>query len=123
MCGPLGEVAVDTAPLQLVRVETERRALYIPWDYMEEWGLGRTVRRVEAMRTEVEEQYASSGAADSGKGTGHFRTDRENITSAILELGNQAASMDPPTSPHGGTLPSRRTAASPSRSGTWPMLT
>ena len=39
--------------------------------------------------------YDAAAPAVSGKGTGHFRTDRENITSAILGLGNHAATADP----------------------------
>ena len=55
MCGPLGEVDSNTALVQLVHVEAERRAVDIPWDYMAERELMRTVRRVKTVAAKVEE--------------------------------------------------------------------
>ena len=66
----------------------------------------------------VEEQYAGGGAAVGGKGTGHFRTDRENIASAILGLGDKAAAADPVDLAVRRYAAQQETAASPLRSGT-----
>lgn len=94
----LGEADGDAALIQLVHVETEKRAVDILREYMTEKELGRTVRRAEAVASKVENRYtgggggySTSGGGSSGGGgdesEGLFGMDESNIASVILGLG------------------------------------